>query len=128
MADDQSNNITAVANFISQLTGTRIWNAFLAGLIGVAVYTLYENRSSAFPYILNSPWILTALGVGLLISIFAMVTVAMVKRVQEVQDAKNEYVEKQITTLKAELDACRNDCREAQNSMLLKIWEKLNEK
>ena len=125
---DEATKLQAVGDFISKLTPKSLLLGVLAGFFALGLFNLYENRATAFLYIINSPSILLGLGGGLTLLACGWVVSIALKRLEEYMQAKIDEQARQIEELRRELAECREECRAGTNTMLTAILEKLNDK
>lgn len=119
--------LQAVGDFIGKLTPRSLLLGVLAGFFALGLYNLFENRATAFLYIINSPSLLVGLAGGLVLLACGWVVSVSLKRLEEYLQSKIDDQAKEIDHLRTELAECREECRAGTNAMLTAIMEKLND-
>lgn len=126
--NDYSGNIKAIADFIDRLSVRKVLLAFFFVILGLLLYSLYENRVAAFVYVIGSPYLLLAIGGSMVLLLVIWVVAVSITRVEEFLNRKIDDQSKIIDTLHADLEHCKTDCRDLSQGFLKQILEKLDER
>lgn len=128
MADETTSKIQAVGDFISKLTPHSLLLGVLAGFFGLGLYNLFENRATAFLYIINSPALLIGLAGGLILLACGWAVSVSLRRLEIYLQEKINDQAGHIRRLERELEECKLECRTGTQTMLAAILGKLDEK
>lgn len=124
--DDKIGLLGAIGEFIKNLTGKSVVLGTLTGFLGLCLYSLYENRAIAFPYLIAKPYLLLGLGAAVILVIAGVVVQKALARLEEYMQSRIDDQAKLIATLQADLEHCKTDCRDLNQGMLKQIMEKLD--
>ena len=81
-------NLAAAADFLTKLTGNRVFLLFIAGVIGIFLFTVFENRTVVAASIVSS----VPLMIGLSIAGLVIFLSYFFQRLQNRVDEKTEHV------------------------------------
>lgn len=90
------------------------------------MYSLYENRVAAFPYLLSKPYLLLGLGAAIVLLLAGAAVKSALSRLEEYMQSRINDQQKQIAMLQADLEHCKTKCHDLSQGLLKQILEKLD--
>ncbi len=123
MADDAwASRLDAGGNFITKLTGSRVVLMFLAGCVGLILYSAYQNLPAVTQAFTSNLAVQLSAGLGVVFVAAAMLFNAMFRRIEESNmrrfDDQGKYYEARLAGLQAQLDYERSAFTERRTSTL----------
>lgn len=100
-------NLNAGSEFLSKLTGSRVFLLFVTGVICIFLYTVFEHREAVSKEIVNNLVLQVCLGIAMIIMFISYFFQRLQNRVDEKTEHVHKVLEQRIDDLEHQIDDMR---------------------
>lgn len=101
-------NLEAATGFLSKLTGMRVFLFFVVGVIGIFLYTVFENRTVVATSIVSSVPLMVGLSIACLVIFLSYFFQRLQNRVDEKTEHIHVVLKERIDDLEHQVDDLRD--------------------